>query len=276
MAFQADKKYEIDHQSAAQLAGAMPNAVLLCYDTTILFANQAALRLLATADPETVKDAPLARYLRLAGAAAGRPWRQVLARRRPAAAELITAQGSIRPVTVTLRAMSEQADAPFLAILEEVRTEFPGLSDTTVAFNDRYRRVLDHLPTFVCLAAGGRIVYANAAAAGRLGYVGPHELVGRRLEEIMPDPDSRTANTDLSRLARLGQPAILDLRGADGEPFALSVDVRIVEEALPISGAEARALYLISSEDSGRAASADWTASRKGAAGHSIEHEAVR
>ena len=42
MAFQADKKYEIDHHGGAQLAGAMPNAVLLCYDTTILFANQAA------------------------------------------------------------------------------------------------------------------------------------------------------------------------------------------------------------------------------------------
>ena len=75
MVFQADQKYENDAQSAAQIAGAMPNAVLLCHDTTILFANQAALRLLATADPESVKDAPLARYLRLTGAAAGRPWR---------------------------------------------------------------------------------------------------------------------------------------------------------------------------------------------------------
>jgi len=276
MAFQADQKYQDDAQSAVVLASAMPNAVLLCHDTTILFANQTALRLLAAADPEAIRDAPLARYLRLTGAAAGRPWRQLLQRRRPAEAEVITAQGAIRSVSVTLRAMSESVNGLYLAILEEVRADSSGLSGPAVAFNDRYRRVLDHLPTFVCLSAGGRIVYANAAAADCLGFVGSQELVGRRLEEIMSGPDRHMANIDLSQLADRDLPTTLELRGAAGESVAMPIDVRAVEEALPIAGGEARALYLISSDGTGRAAAADRTGSRDGGADRPTNSETVR
>jgi len=276
MAFQADKKYQDDAQSAVQLASAMPNAVLLCHDTNILFANQTALRLLNAANPEAIRDVALARHLRLTGAAAGRPWRQILQQRRPVAAEIVTAQGAIRPVTVTLRYMSDRVDGPFLAILEELRAEAPGLSGSTAAFNDRYRRVLDHLPTFVCLTAGGRIVYANAAAADCLGFVGPQELVGRRLEEIMPGPDSRMVNANLSQLADQNQPTTLELRGVAGETVAMSIDVRAVEKALPIAGGEARALYLISSDGTGRAAAADRTGSRDSGANRPNKGESVR
>jgi diguanylate cyclase (GGDEF)-like protein/PAS domain S-box-containing protein len=276
MAFQADKKYQDDAQSAVQLASAMPNAVLLCHDTSILFANQTALRLLNAANPEAVRDVALARHLRLTGAAAGRPWRQILQQRRPVAAEIVTSQGAIRPVTVTLRSMSDRVDGPFLAILEELHAEAPGLSGSTAAFNDRYRRVLDHLPTFVCLTAGGRIVYANSAAADCLGFVGPQELVGRRLEEIMPGPDNRMVNADLSQLADQNQPTTLELRGVAGETVAMSIDVRAVEKALPIAGGEARALYLISSDGTGRAAAADRTGSRDSGANRPNKGESVR
>jgi two-component system, cell cycle sensor histidine kinase and response regulator CckA len=60
-----------------------------------------------------------------------------------------------------------------------------------------FRILIEGVPEPAAIQRDGRIVYANAALVSSLGFERPQELVGRRLEEFIPDEPPSTEDTPL-------------------------------------------------------------------------------
>jgi PAS domain S-box-containing protein len=95
----------------------------------------------------------------------------------------------------------------------------------------RFRRLIENLPEGVVVHSGGRILYANLAAAAGLGYQRPSQLIGKSVLDCVL-PDERTQSMErvrtLQERGRPVPPREMRIRRSDGE-------VRIVEmQALPV------------------------------------------
>ncbi|HVP38286.1 MAG TPA: PAS domain S-box protein [Candidatus Saccharimonadales bacterium] len=88
--------------------------------------------------------------------------------------------GSLRWIEFNARVHPETGD--IIGVGRDV-TQRRGVEGALRESEERYRQLVEHFPEGILLAAGGRIRYANPAAARVLGYANPAEMSGQSLTE---------------------------------------------------------------------------------------------
>lgn len=110
------------------------------------------------------------------------------------------------------------------------------------ASEEKFRRLVESSPEPITVHTGGRLVYANAAAAAMLGFLTPAEIIGRPEEQFL-HPDSMDAPSRLAAHARsehAEEPIQLQCVRADGGV----VDVEVVALPTTFEGQSAVQLML--------------------------------
>jgi PAS domain S-box-containing protein len=112
------------------------------------------------------------------------------------------------------------------------RVERAGSDSRMAGFEARLARFLDRVPEGTLVVdEGGKICLANASVAETFGY-SPEELVGRSIEDLLPDAERdrhRQARVDFTRAPRdrvMGNGPVVVAQRSDGSCFHANIELR--------------------------------------------------
>lgn len=204
----------------------MPVPALIASPVTskIMWANSRLLAMYGTEDPGRVVGSSLLDFIQapqlgraltdLAKVVAGQS-------PPPVTYQLRTATGAYAAGQVSSVPMMFRGQVAMLSFVTDV-TERERLLRNLSESEERYRLLLDSMPSGVVVLVEGAIVYANSALSKALGVASPEDLVGRQMEKYIAEQhrrDFERTRQEVLLRKKSGTAAPIALVRADGSEF---------------------------------------------------------
>jgi len=213
---------------AGQLAILVPDLLCLCRDDRIADLNPAGRRLLGlTADQARAEGRPFACFVHPDYAALFQDgFGLLLGERNGMPLLLITEQGARREVHLTATAVESPSGDTLVLLHGRDVTERTRAVEGLLASEARFRHLVDHALSLICLLRNNRITYINHAGRTLLGAEQAVSLIGRPLSELLHPDYVGILELGLETLAQEADLLPMRLLTRDGQ--AVDVEARLV------------------------------------------------
>ncbi|RMH44812.1 MAG: PAS domain S-box protein [Deltaproteobacteria bacterium] len=153
----------------------------------------------------------------------------------PLTTALVARDGRRIPVELTFARTEYRGLPATIAFIRDV-TDRAAIAAALRESEHRFRSLADEAPDSITVAADGRFVYANRAAAAALGYDEPDELIGKPVAAIVPSDELPRMRERMARALageRLGPSEYTGIRKDGGRMTMEISSVRVAWDGRP-------------------------------------------